>query len=130
MRPVAVVYADWRAAGALEPNRILVAAEPLGCAAVLVDTFDKSAGRLLDLWDLNSLSRFTASIQRREMRVVLAGSLDMDSVPIVASLGPDYVAVRGAVCQGGRTGRLVGDRVRNVARLLAQRVGPRVTTPT
>jgi (5-formylfuran-3-yl)methyl phosphate synthase len=123
VRPVAVAYADWRAVGAPEPAQILIEAERVRCAAVLVDTCDKSAGRLLDWWDLDSLGRFTASIQRQGMRAVLAGSLGMDTAPVVASLRPDYIAVRGAVCDGGRTGPLVEGRVRSLARMLAELVG-------
>jgi uncharacterized protein (UPF0264 family) len=120
VRPVAVVYADWRAADAPEPDQILAEAKRLRCAAVLVDTFDKSAGGLLDWWELDYLAQFTASIRRQEMLAVLAGSLNMDTARTVASLGPDYIAVRGAVCEGGRTGPLVASRVRRLAEMLAK----------
>ena len=128
VRPVAVVYADWRAVAAPEPAQVLIEAKRLGCAAVLVDTHDKSAGHLLDWWDLGSLANYTASVQRHGMLAVLAGSLTIETARTVASLEPDYIAVRGAVCDGGRDGPLVETRVRRLARLLAEFKAQPVTT--
>jgi (5-formylfuran-3-yl)methyl phosphate synthase len=120
VQAVAVVYADWPAAAAPEPARVLAEAERLGCAAVLVDTFDKSGGSLVDWWDLETLASFTASIRRRGMLAVLGGSLSFETVPRVAAQGPDYIAVRGAVCRAGRAGPLAAGRVRRMAGLLAE----------
>jgi len=117
--PVAVVYADWRTIAAPAPAKVLIEAQRLGCAAVLVDTYDKCSGHLLDWWDQGSLGDFTASVQRLGMLAVLAGSLTIDTVQTIALLRPDFIAVRGAVCEGGRSGPLIESRVRGLAQLLA-----------
>jgi uncharacterized protein (UPF0264 family) len=116
--PVAVAYADWRTARAPSPQEILEVGAELGCAVLLVDTFDKSWGGLLDHWPLGDLADFVAQVRKRGLRVVLAGSLTPEAIPKIAALGPDFVAVRGAVCQQCREGRLMGSRVRRLVRLL------------
>lgn len=115
VRPVAVVYADGTAAGSPEPERIVAEAVRLRCAAVLVDTFDKSRGSLLDAWPLERLKAFISSVRREGMLAVVGGSLTLEILPRVAALGPDYVALRGAVCHNGRTGPLDADLVRRAS---------------
>ena len=45
---VAVCYADWQTAGAPNPQAVIDWAEPSGCTALLLDTYDKTLGHLLD----------------------------------------------------------------------------------
>jgi uncharacterized protein (UPF0264 family) len=106
MGRVAVAYADWRRAKAPTPTAILRAAERHDCKAVLVDTFDKHSGTLVDLWPLEQLSRWVRTIQRAGLIAVVAGSLARGTIGAVAALDPDYVAVRGGVCRGGRDGTI------------------------
>jgi (5-formylfuran-3-yl)methyl phosphate synthase len=115
---VAVVYADWQSAASPSPGEMLDAAIPLGCRAVLVDTFGKSTGSLLDHWPLELLGEFVRSVRQAGLLMVLAGSLTPERVHDVSRLGPDYVAVRGAVCRGGREGALEGPRVERLVSLL------------
>jgi (5-formylfuran-3-yl)methyl phosphate synthase len=127
VKPVAVAYADWSTAGAPEPTRVIVEATQLGCAAVLVDTYDKSHGNLTSHWKLGEIAQFTSVVQRLGMMAVLAGSVTIDIVASLAALGPDYIAVRGAVCDGGREGPIRGQRVARLVDVLARRsdvVGP------
>ncbi len=118
-QPVAVVYADWQAAAAPEPRRVLAEAVALGCPALLVDTWDKSSGTLLDHWPQNELREFVRQVRDQHIAPVLAGSLSGDALAAVARLGPRFVAVRGAVCDTGRTGRLSLQRVQRVCGALA-----------
>ncbi|HVX62040.1 MAG TPA: (5-formylfuran-3-yl)methyl phosphate synthase [Pirellulales bacterium] len=110
--PVAVVYADWRQADAPAPEEILAHAAALACRAVLIDTAGKAHGDLLHHFPLPQLQSFTAEIRRAGLLNVLAGSLSQASLPQVLPLQPDYVAVRGAVCRGGRSGPLDGQKLR------------------
>jgi len=114
VRPVAVVYADGHRCGCPLPARIVAQAERLGCAAVLVDTFAKQGGRLTDLWQAEEIARFVQSAKSRGMLAVVAGSIGVDLVAAVLAAEPDYVAVRGAACVGGREGRVDLDRVRTL----------------
>jgi (5-formylfuran-3-yl)methyl phosphate synthase len=119
VQPVAVVYAEGTSVGAPDSDRVLAAAERLCCGAVLVDTFDKSKGTLLDLWPQERLKAFIVAVQRRGMLAVVGGSLSLEAIPSVAAFGPDYVALRGAVCRGGRTGPLDAELVQQVLRQVA-----------
>jgi len=106
--PVAVVYADWRDAHAPGPNEVLTQGRELGCTALLVDTWRKSAGGLLDCITLRELAGLLSSARASGMLNVVGGSLSLDTVGPVLDLAPDYVAVRGAVCRGSRLAALDG----------------------
>ncbi len=116
--PVAVAYADWNAALAPPPEQILRAAVELGCAALLVDTFDKSAGGLFDVMDRRVIEHLVKSARRRGLLVALAGSLTSVSIRVALDFEPDIVAVRGAVCDGNRTGVVRESAVREIAELI------------
>jgi (5-formylfuran-3-yl)methyl phosphate synthase len=108
---VAVVYADWRTARAPAPHEILRAAVDAGCPALLVDTWDKSAGNLFDHWPADELAHFLESVSSHGMMRVLAGSLVGESFAAAARLCPDLLAVRTAACELGRGGTVSRDRV-------------------
>ena len=116
--PVAVVYADWSACSAPDPEAVIDQAARTGCGAVLFDTRGKRQGDLLDHLSLVQLSPLVARVRRHGMRLVLAGSLAPGSMAAALALRPDYVAVRGAACRGGRTGRIDLQRVRALRELV------------
>ncbi|MBX7167867.1 MAG: (5-formylfuran-3-yl)methyl phosphate synthase [Pirellulales bacterium] len=95
---VAVIYADWRSCHAPEPEAVLELAQRDRFAAVLVDTFDKSAGGLFEHQAERQLEAWIGAAQQSGHLCVLAGSLDRQSLRRALELGPDLVAVRGAVC--------------------------------
>ncbi len=109
--PVGVVYADWSAARAPDPREVLAAAAELGCGALLVDTYDKSAGSVANLWSHQQLRWLVTEARAAGMRSVVAGSLCLDDLKALAWLEPDYFGVRRAACSGGRSGRLSAARV-------------------
>jgi len=95
---VAVVYIDWQAAMAPDPDAVIrEAAEIDECRGVLFDTWDKSRRECLDL----SWKRRIARIRESSRFVALAGSLDASAIVRLAALEPDIFAVRGAACRGG-----------------------------
>ncbi len=122
---VAVIYADWQSSMAPTPRDVLAGARRLGCGAVLVDTFDKRGGGLLDLWSPRTLARCVAEVHEAGMLVALAGGLALKSLERILPLMPDLIGVRGAACRGGRAGMLDSDRVRQ----LAQRMHDFPATP-
>lgn len=115
---VAVAYADWRKAGAPDPQAVLDAA--LGaadCAAILVDTWDKSAAGSLDLAWADWFDRARAG----GLRTALAGRLDEAAIGRLAPLRPDWFAVRSAACQAGDRRRSIDPaRVERLARRAAE----------
>lgn len=116
--PVAVVYADWQMCGGPAPENVLHYAGKLRCRALLVDTFDKSAGNLLSHLSIDELEALGVQVREQGLMYVLAGSLDVASIKAVASLEPDYVAVRGAVCSGSREGTISEEKVREIKSVL------------
>lgn len=118
VQPVAVIYADWRQAEAPSPEAIFELASESNVRHLLIDTFIKSAGRLLDHWPMADLSRFAAQVERQSQHMVLAGSLDAANIRQVLPLRPWAIAVRGAVCAGSREGMISESRVRNLKALL------------
>ena len=111
---VAVVYADWDKADAPPPEDVLCEAKRLGCPFLLIDTFDKSRGGLLDHWPPESLRRFAQEVESAGLRLVLAGSLQSKDLPQVLTIQPSYVAVRSAVCPGLREGDISEQLVRQL----------------
>lgn len=118
-----VGYADHAAAGSPDPQRLLEGATQPGGWMVL-DTWDKSGPDSLELMGEGPLAELLAGARRRRVRVVLAGRLAGESLLRAASLGPALVGVRGAVCRGGRGGRVDRTLVeRLVSDLAACRAG-------
>jgi uncharacterized protein (UPF0264 family) len=116
--PVAVVYADWVAAGAPAPADVLAHAFQAGCGVVLLDTYDKRGGDLFAHWTLADLIAWADEVRRHGLPLVLAGSLGPVSIPRALQAEPDYIAVRGAACDGPRTGAVAEHLVRDLASLV------------
>jgi (5-formylfuran-3-yl)methyl phosphate synthase len=119
-RVVAVAYADWARAGApsLAEVRALAHEQPGG--VLLVDTFQKiPAQTLLDFLSVDEVVRLCRSCREACVRVALAGSLGAAEIEALRPAEPDWFAVRGAVCDGGRREAAVSARkVRALVELL------------
>ncbi len=116
VRAIPVAYADWQAAGSPDVPAVLNAANLYGWSTVLVDTFDKAeSGSLLDLVSIKTLQDWVAQASRHGVDIVLAGRLSLEDVPAVSACEPMAVAVRSAVCIGGRNGRVDTRLVQMVA---------------
>jgi uncharacterized protein (UPF0264 family) len=116
VRAIPVAYADWQAAGSPDVPAVLNAANLYGWSTVLVDTFDKAeSGSLLDLVSIKTLQDWVAQASRHGVDLVLAGRLSLEDVPAVSACEPMAVAVRSAVCIGGRNGRVDTRLVQMVA---------------
>jgi (5-formylfuran-3-yl)methyl phosphate synthase len=116
---VAVCYVDWQTCGAPSPDEVireLVATAY--CRVMLFDTCDKGNGSLLDHCPLTPLRDLCENLRNENCQIVLAGSLRLADIPALLSFAPDYLAVRGAVCRGSRTGHVDGALVREWARAL------------
>lgn len=117
---VAVAYADAARCGAPAPQQVLQAARDLRLPILLIDTYDKRHG---DVWAAMSpaeLAQLVQSAQQADMRVALAGSLTIETVPQALALSPSWIAVRGAACDAGRDGRVSTTRVQELKALLGQ----------
>ena len=110
-RIVAVAYADYRRAASASPDMVLAAATHAGAAGILVDTFDKSGPGLLALMSDDALGRVVGAAHGAGLMAALAGQLAAEDLSTVRKTGTDIAGVRGAACDGGRTGRISGARV-------------------
>ena len=54
----------------------------------------------------------------------LAGSLKLEDVPLLLPLKPDYLGFRGALCEGGRPGKLSSRKVLKFRRSLQAKAAP------
>ena len=115
VRPVAVIYADYAHSGAPNPSEVLTHAAQFGCVAVLIDTFNKTQGRLTEQWTIDELQQLAHRVRQAGMLFVVAGSLAATDLPAIAPLAADYIAVRSAVCESQRTGRLAQHLVQQLA---------------
>jgi len=93
---------------------LIGAAYAAGFPIAMVDTADKSAGSLFDCTPFATLQRFVALADESRARAGLAGSLCVDDLPGLTRLAPAIAGFRGALCEGGRTGALVAERVRTL----------------
>jgi (5-formylfuran-3-yl)methyl phosphate synthase len=120
LRWIAVAYADHEAANSPRPEEILDAAEASACAGVLFDTYSKSSGNLFESLVPEELTRFAVRVRAANMLFALAGSLRPHHLPLLRSIQPDIVAVRGAVCSDEqRTARIESVRVSRFKQALA-----------
>jgi uncharacterized protein (UPF0264 family) len=109
--PVAVIYADWRAADAPRPADVIQQAKTAKRAAVLIDTFDKNGPGLLRLFSIEQVRALIDEAHELGMPVAVAGQLTYDDALTLALLGPDYIGVRGGVCYPDRNGQMDGERL-------------------
>lgn len=118
VRVIAATYADAAGVAALPASLLPEVAARAGCDGCLLDTAVKDGRTLLDHARPSGLARFAADCRRRRLLCALAGSLRADQLGALAAVGADLIGARGALCEGGRGGRLVPARVRAFAAAL------------
>jgi uncharacterized protein (UPF0264 family) len=130
-RAVVVAYADARVADAPPVEEVVrhVRITRRPGTVLLIDTFDKTRAAegtrstLLDHLPLDTLARIVRDCHQDEVRVALAGSLGFEEIERLLPLRPDWVGVRGAVCEGGSRGATLSPaRIRDLARILTQAI--------
>jgi uncharacterized protein (UPF0264 family) len=112
---VAVAYGDSARAESLRPFDVLDAAVRHGAHGVLLDTAEKDGPGIRRLMTEQQISAWVQAARDRGLRVAVAGKLTAGDFPFVRETGADIVGVRGAACNGGRTGRVVASKVRLLA---------------
>jgi uncharacterized protein (UPF0264 family) len=108
---VAVTYADADRVGSMPPESFVAIASGAGARGVLLDTADKSGPGLRRLMTPERLADWVADVHSAGLFTAVAGQLVADDLAFVQDAGADIAGVRGAACEGGRTGRVSADRV-------------------
>ena len=112
---VAVAYADWRLAEAIDPLTIFESAAENGFRHCLLDTFTKDGRSSLDFLSMDQLKELRSLCQRKGMWFAMAGSITELEISklIQFDFVPDCYAVRGAVCRGERSEVICADRLQS-----------------
>jgi dihydroneopterin aldolase len=92
-RLIGVMFADH----GRDENLIKTMAQS-GFAGVMIDTFNKSAGRLFDHMDIAAISHFVDAARDRGLMAGLAGSLEAPDIPRLLLSAPDVLGFRRALC--------------------------------
>lgn len=121
-RIIAAVYADRCTANQL--LRVINAAVIARAAGVLLDTATKDGRSLLDWHTVDLLERWADTARTAGLLSGLAGSVGASQVPVLAAAGADVMGVRGAACDGGRTGMIDANRVAALRQALARSARP------
>jgi (5-formylfuran-3-yl)methyl phosphate synthase len=110
VRLILVAYADWEQAHGPPPVVVLEVAAAAGATGVLMDTAFKGAG-LFELTSRDTVETWVTAAHGAGLLVALAGGLKGRDLQTVREVGADIVGVRGAACNGGRTGSVSVARV-------------------
>jgi (5-formylfuran-3-yl)methyl phosphate synthase len=115
---IGVAYADYSVAQTATAERIRAAALDAGCSGILLDTFGKIGGNLLTWYSAAALARWISEGRENGLLMAIAGGLGTKEAACVSALRPDVLGVRGAACDGGRTGAVNSTRVAQLRALL------------
>lgn len=96
---IAVAYVDADRAEAPSVNDVLTAAIDTGGAGLLLDTYCKTSGTLLDCMAIPQLRAITQRARFAGLMIAFAGRVQLDDLPTLIELQPDLIAVRSAVCR-------------------------------
>jgi uncharacterized protein (UPF0264 family) len=84
-----------------------------------VDTFAKQPGVTLLNWlSVTQLEELCRQCRKAEVPVALAGSLGPEEIMTLIEARPNWFGVRGAVCDEGRQGRVLSEKVQMLMKLL------------
>jgi len=115
---VPVAYADHLFAQSPKPSELLQLAANSPSKLLLIDTFNKSNGRLTDHLNYQALTALLHEAEQLNVELALAGSLQLGDIEILLPLAPATIGVRGAACHGGRDGAIDLARVKSLANLI------------
>ncbi len=111
-------YGDYRTINSISPLKLVDVAEMSGADGVMVDTYQKSGKTLLDYMNYDEIKEFIEKAKENGLIVALAGSLGREEILKLRELKPDVFGVRGAVCIGGRLGRISSKLVKELKTLI------------
>ncbi|HET9358350.1 MAG TPA: (5-formylfuran-3-yl)methyl phosphate synthase [Vicinamibacterales bacterium] len=109
---VAVAYVDEYDVMSGAPADLIDLASREGARGVLLDTANKSGPGLTRLVRPRALRAWVSRAHDRGLLTAVAGRLTLEDLPSVQDSGADIAGVRGAACEGGRTGRVTATNVR------------------
>lgn len=112
---ILVHYADAEKANAPTWDDILQVSKALECEYILVDTWEKRGGSLLDIVRVDTLKHMAAHSHAMGLQMAMAGSLRKSQLSALWGLGASYLGFRGDLCEGQtRTARIGADSLQQL----------------
>lgn len=90
-----------------------------GARGLLLDTSVKGGSGVFGAVGVQALAALRRHAARRGIWLAVAGGITIENVELLAAVRPHVVGVRGAVCEGERTGTLSAARVTHLRQALA-----------
>ena len=117
---VPACFADWKVYKLVSPLYVLEQTRKLDFEYFMIDTKDKHSGKtLLDYITVDELRKIVEYAHDHGIKVAIAGKLNLDIIrKLLEIVNVDIIGVRSAVCQGGRTGKISPELVREVGELI------------
>jgi uncharacterized protein (UPF0264 family) len=94
---VLVIYVDLFSI--TQAKAMIDKAASMGASVVLLDTFNKASGSTFAYYSPEECHAIFKQARSLEMMGVLAGSIELDCLPLTAKTSADLIGVRGAVCE-------------------------------
>lgn len=107
---VVAAYADHLAARTLPASQIARALHGR-YGVFLIDTYAKDGRSVFDHISVEQLKLLAKEVRATNASFALAGSLGLKHIDKISAVAPDIVGIRGAACEGGRTGRICEEKV-------------------
>jgi FolB domain-containing protein len=110
---IGVMFADH---GVDEASVALMAES--GFTGAMIDTANKTGGRLLDHMNIAALGSFVQAVRTRGLMAGLAGSLEPPDIPRLMLLAPDVLGFRRALCSNKDRSALISGEAADIVRAL------------
>ena len=110
VRPVLVAYADWHRAAAPHWQEVASFAQA-HVGVLLIDTWGKDGTSLWDYLGGDELAQLASCCRRQKCLLAVGGSLTLETIPLALRCRCHWIAVRGAACEGDRTGAVSAARI-------------------
>lgn len=120
IKVVVVGYADAYRVGSVDPKFIPKISSEAGCDLAMLDTAVKDGKNILDFLSPQELKAFVDEVHDYNLKAALAGSLKIQNLPVLHSLGVDVVGIRGAACTNENrvTGRIDKEKVEAIVQVI------------
>lgn len=119
-RVVLSAYVDHRRASAPPVQEMCHVAIQERASVFLLDTAVKDGTTLVDWISVGELMNLAQRCLAGGVRLALAGGLSETAIQSLRGVQPDWFAVRGAACRGGREGMVDAERVRRLSAILRE----------
>ncbi|HJJ45859.1 MAG TPA: hypothetical protein O0Y17_02115, partial [Methanocorpusculum sp.] len=83
-----------------------------GADFAMIDTGKKDGKSTFEFMNAETLQRFTDGNRKLGLGTALAGSLKFEDIPVLKTIDPEIIGVRGMVCGGDRTTMVKEELVR------------------